>query len=75
MLVESGRRFKNEAVKASRDLGYGNEVIAQIKAAKTDDDVSRIMCRMRNNTTTSARMERRQRECQRRVDFLAWALL
>ena len=47
----ASRKFKLEAIKAAKDLNYGKTVIAQIKAAKTDEEVSRIMCLTRNRMT------------------------
>ena len=39
----AGDNYKIQAVKAAKDLGYGNEVIKRIKAAKTDNEIERIM--------------------------------
>ena len=41
------RLYRKDALKAAKDLGYGEEVIQQIKNAKTDDEISRIMASAR----------------------------
>lgn len=35
--------YKVQAIKAARDLQYGDEVVAKIKNAKTDGEIARIM--------------------------------
>lgn len=35
--------YRIEAARAAVELGYGMEVVKKIKAAKTDDEISRIM--------------------------------
>ena len=35
--------YKSAAVKAAKDLGYGDRVVQKIKAAKTDSEIARIM--------------------------------
>lgn len=64
------RRFRNEAVKAAEGLGYGTEIIAEIRKAKTEEEVSQIMCTARQRSML--RQERNRRK-QTRTDFLAWA--
>lgn len=35
--------FKQNAIHAAQDLGYGDAVIKKIRAAKTDNEIDRIM--------------------------------
>lgn len=35
--------YKTSAIKAARELFYGDEVIQRLKNAETDDEISRIM--------------------------------
>lgn len=35
--------YKNKAIKAARELGYSGTVIKQLKEAKTDIELSRIL--------------------------------
>lgn len=37
------KAFKNQAVKAAKDLLYGDEVVKQLEAAKTIAEMDRIM--------------------------------
>lgn len=39
--------YRNDAIKAARDLRYGQDVIDKIKAAKTDAEIDRIMRKAR----------------------------
>lgn len=69
------KNFRYTAIKAAEDLNYGEYVIEQIKAAKSDEEISRIMCRIRNNTISSAKSMRRTQTSSKRADYLSWALL
>lgn len=40
--------YKREAIRAAKELCYGKEVIAALKAAKTETEVCRIMTTARN---------------------------
>lgn len=44
-------KYKNAAIKAAKELGYGEEVVEKIKAAKSDSDVGRIMITARKYHT------------------------
>lgn len=35
--------YRQEAIKAAKELYYGKEIIKQLKAAKNDNEISRIM--------------------------------
>ena len=35
--------YKHWAIQAAKDLHYGEDVIKELKAAKTDDEIDRIM--------------------------------
>lgn len=35
--------YRPEAIKAAKELYYGKEIIKQLKAAKNDNEISRIM--------------------------------
>lgn len=37
------KEFKKQAIKAAKDLLYGNEVVKQLEAAKTISEMDRIM--------------------------------
>ena len=39
--------YKRNAIQAAKDLFYGEKVIAQFKNAKTEAEISTIMCRAR----------------------------
>ena len=39
--------YKEEAIVAANELRYGPKVVNQIKKAKTDDEISRIMMNAR----------------------------
>lgn len=39
--------YRNEALRAARDFHYKGEVIAALKAAKTEGEISRIMMNAR----------------------------
>lgn len=41
---------KEHAIKAAKQLGYGNDVVQQIKEAKSSEEVSRIMCTARKRS-------------------------
>lgn len=41
---------KDKAIKAAKQLGYGNGTINQIKEAKTPEEISRIMCTARKRS-------------------------
>lgn len=41
--------YRREALHAAKDFGYGDLVIAKIKAAKSDNEISRIMASARMN--------------------------
>lgn len=41
--------YRREALRAAKDFGYGEKVIAKIKVAKTDNEISRIMMGARLN--------------------------
>lgn len=43
------RTQSREAIKAATQLGYDPKVIQELKAAKTVDRISVIMCTARNN--------------------------
>ena len=40
-------KYRKEAIKAAKDLGYGYVIIAKIKAAKTDAEIEHIMVQAR----------------------------
>lgn len=40
--------YKKDAIKAATELRYGKEVIDAIRAAETDNEISRIMAAARN---------------------------
>ncbi len=35
--------YKKQAIKAAKDLRYGDEIIKKLKAASTDGEIERIM--------------------------------
>lgn len=39
--------YKGQAIQAAKDLCYGEKVITQLKNAKTEAEISRIMCTAR----------------------------
>lgn len=39
--------YKRNAIQAAKDLCYGEKVIAQLKNAKTESEISTIMCKAR----------------------------
>ena len=39
--------YKQHAMKAAKELGYGESVVRQIKAAETDAEIERIMIKAR----------------------------
>ena len=41
--------YKKQALRAAKDFRYGDLVIAKIKAAKSDNEISRIMATARVN--------------------------
>lgn len=44
---EEFRNYKRQAIKAARDLNYGDEVISDIRAAKKDSEIITIMANAR----------------------------
>lgn len=40
-------KYKKQAEVAARQLGYSKEVQEQVSKAKTEDEISRIMCNAR----------------------------
>ena len=40
-------KYKIEAMKAAKDLGYDSETVKKIKAAKTDREIEHIMVQAR----------------------------
>ena len=40
---QENKNYRNDAIRAAFDFGYGDEVIKKIKAAKTDNEIERIM--------------------------------
>lgn len=44
-----GTDYQKEALTAAKDLCYGYEVMEQIRAAKTDEEIRRIMVTARKN--------------------------
>ena len=42
-LFEDKHHYKKQALKAAKELNYGNTVIRKIKAANTDGEIARIM--------------------------------
>lgn len=42
-----GESYKEQALKAAKDLNYSSSIIKKIKAAKTDDEIYRIMHKAR----------------------------
>lgn len=41
--------IRNQAIHAAKDLQYDPKCITELKAAKTSDEISKIMCRYRHN--------------------------
>lgn len=41
--------IRNQAIHAAKDLRYDPKCITELKAAKTSDEISKIMCRYRHN--------------------------
>lgn len=39
----NGTSYRKDAIKAARDLRYGDEVIEKLKAAESDSEITRIM--------------------------------
>lgn len=46
-----GVHYKAEAIKAAKDLRYGDEVVRKIRKAKSSCEVSRIMATARKAST------------------------
>lgn len=44
-------RFLGEAIKAAKDLRYGDEVVRKIRKAKSSCEISRIMATARKAST------------------------
>ena len=40
-------KYRNHAIQAAKDLHYGEKVIAQLRNAKTEAEISTIMCKAR----------------------------
>ena len=48
-MIDSGFSiFKRQSIRAAKDLLYGDEVVAKIKKAKTEEEITRIMNTARN---------------------------
>ena len=45
---QSLKLYKNDAIKAAKELFYGEDVIKQIKEAKSAHEISKIMSKARN---------------------------
>ena len=45
---ETFKQFKNNAVRAAKDLGYDQESIKKLESAKTDGEIQRIMIAARH---------------------------
>ena len=43
------KTYRADALKAAKELGYGDEVIRRIKNAKTDGEIERIMVTARRS--------------------------
>lgn len=46
-----GVHYKAEAIKAAKDLRYGDEVVRKIRKAKSSGEISRIMATAREANT------------------------
>lgn len=46
-----GVRYKAEAIKAAKDLRYGDEIVHKIRKAKSSCEISRIMATARKVST------------------------
>ena len=50
-MVRKARRdgawYRNYALTAAKDLGYGADVLKDIRSAKTDEEIDKIMCAAR----------------------------
>lgn len=46
-----GVHYKAEAIKAAKDLRYGDEVVHKIRKAKSSCEISRIMATARKSST------------------------
>lgn len=53
-------RYRLDAAKAAKDLIYGDEIVAEIKAAKTIGEIERIMRAARLERSDEKRISRRQ---------------
>lgn len=42
-MEEDAKTFRRQAIKAAKDLDYGEEVVLSLKAAKTVGEMDRIM--------------------------------
>ena len=45
----SRKGYRYDAIRAAKDLLYGDRVIELIKSAKSDDEIYRIMCTARSS--------------------------
>lgn len=54
--------YKDQAVEAAKDLGYGAAVIDRIKNAKTDLEISRIMTSARKNNLDDYILEPKKKQ-------------
>lgn len=43
------KHYRKDAIKAAKDFYYGDEVIKQLKAAKSETEIERIMINARHN--------------------------
>lgn len=54
--------YKDQAIEAAKDLGYGATVIDRIKNAKTDFEISRIMTSARKNNLDDYILEPKKKQ-------------
>jgi len=50
MVSEELKVYREQAIKAAKDLRYGQDVILHIKQAKTINEITRIMASAREKT-------------------------
>lgn len=70
--IMANKGYRGEAIKAAKDLGYGEQVVRKIREAKSEAEIERIMFSARNEK--GKYNTRRNTTCLRQ-DFLAWAIL
>lgn len=65
--------YRGEALKAAKDLFYDKSIIRQIKNAKSDAEIERIMCTARNRPPDQKKVARTVTRCLSSNNF-SWSM-